>query len=358
MAIRGFSLMLGAACVLAALASIAVPVDAGQPDRAVMRRIEVPAHELSDALRPVETPPPDFAAGQYIDSAGCVFVQTDRGWRGRVARDGTPICGYPPTLSARRTGPDSVTALFPEPEAPATRLTRELTAAIIPHLQPGELADVEPAGHAALDMPPPRAAGDQDPLHIGAMTRGAPELSRQIAGAGRTDRLCALIGASRPETGAGLGLCGAKPIELALSSQPGTAPGTTVPFDESAGKTGSAHVPKAGKAAKEDTPRKKIAATASTRPEKPVSPAQGKRLDDARLIPPGARFVQVGAFRNVRQAHRTAQGLAGMGLPVVRGKGKGDSQLIMVGPLDGREAIVRMIEKLRRAGYHDVHARR
>ena len=75
------------------------------------------------------------------------------------------------------------------------------------------------------------------------------------------------------------------------------------------------------------------------------------------MIPPGARFVQIGAFRDAGNAARTATRLSGMGLPVVRSQQR-DTQLIMVGPLSGREAIVRTIDRVRQAGYRDAYARR
>ena len=63
----------------------------------------LPGLALAQDFRPAEPPPPDFSARQYIDSKGCVFLRDDDsgGWTARVSRDGAPICGYPPTLSAR-----------------------------------------------------------------------------------------------------------------------------------------------------------------------------------------------------------------------------------------------------------------
>lgn len=129
--ITGFSGILAAIAAAAVLALLAMPVHAAgggghaaEPATAPVPAIalppkpipllDVPADELSDSLRPAEPPPPDFTAAQFIDSAGCVFVRVKDGWRARIARDGSAICGYPPTFSARRTGPDSITPLFPE----------------------------------------------------------------------------------------------------------------------------------------------------------------------------------------------------------------------------------------------------
>lgn len=357
MGISGFSLLLAAVAALAALASVTVPANADQPGEGSLR-MEVPASELSATLQPAETPPPDFTAGQYIDSAGCVFVQTDAGWRGRIERDGAAVCGYPPTLSARRAGPDGEPTLFPVPDLPrAARIKRELTQAIIPNLQAAELAEVHPAreaseGSGKMALPAASPAGSQasqgeppsDPLQIGAMATQVPTLSRQMAGPGRIDRLCDLIGDERPaQDGASLGLCGgATPLaSLAHVSLGRKAGGETGRSAVAAGGTRDVPAPPGG--AKRNA---KAAVSGKVLP-----------LDDMRMIPPGARFVQAGSFREAGQAHATAGRLARLGVPVVRGKENG-TELVLVGPLDGREAIVRMIERLRRAGYRDLRARR
>lgn len=361
MRVSGFSLLLAAVCALVALASIAVPAGAEQPP-GDMRRIEVPTGELSPTLRPAEAPPPDFTASQYIDSAGCVFIRAEGGWRGRTDRGGTAVCGYPPTLSARRIGPDSTPALFPEPELPrAARIERDLTEAIIPNLQAAELARGGAPGAAAA-LPPVSPAGGQgpqaetppDPLKIGAVVAKAPALSRQMAGPGRTDRLCALIGGS-PANGAGLGLCGDAPPLASLSQAlPGAKDGRVT------GQSVAARADSATTAAsKADARRQKARITAKEAPRasRAGAPARTSRPDDMRMIPPGARFVQAGSFRDAGQAQAAAGRLARTGVPVVRAKEAG-AELILVGPLDRRESIVRMIERLRRTGYRDLRARR
>lgn len=366
MGISGFSLLLAAVAALAALASVAVPANAGQPGEE-MRRIEVPASELSEVLQPAETPPPDFTAGQYIDSAGCVFVRTDEGWRGRIDGDGAAVCGYPPTLSARRTGPDREPGLFPEPELPRiARIERELTQAIIPNLQAAELAEGNSPGDArngSGNLVPGAPGNPQalqgeassDPLQIGAMVAQAPVLSRQMAGPGRTDRLCALIGGDRSaQDDTSLGLCGGT---TSLASLAPVSPGRkgNGEVGRSAAETGGTKGDSPNAGAK----KQKARVTASGGPAASRAVASAKVLppDDMRMIPPGARFVQVGSFREAGQAQAAAATLARMGVLVVRGK-EGGAELVMVGPLDGREAMVRMIERLRRVGYHDLRARR
>lgn len=368
MRLSGFSLLLAAVSALAALACIALPLRAGEPGGGT-GRIEGPPAALSARLRPAETPPPDFSAGQYIDSAGCVFVRTDGGWQGRIDRDGSAVCGYPPTLSARRIGPDSAPDLFREPEPPrAARIERELTEAIIPNLHAAELAGADPHGGAdpAADMPATPAApaghpsgqpaAPADPLNIAAAVAHAPAISRQVAGASRTDRLCALIGEDRPEAGdTGLGLCGGTAALAALSrSGPGLKDGSRADSGSFGPKAGASDLP--SKAAAK-APDAVAAAKGGSVPRTGDAPSKAAPKDDLRMIPPGARFVQVGSFRKAGQAQEAAERLARTGVPVVRAK-EGGAELVMVGPLDGREGIVRMIERLRRAGYRDLRARR
>lgn len=366
MGISGFSLLLAAVAALAALASVTVPTEAGQPGEG-MRRLEVPASELSPALQPAETPPPDFTAGQYIDSAGCVFVRTDGGWRGRIDRDGAAVCGYPPTLSARRTGSDSEPALFPEPELPrAARIERELTQAIIPNLQAAELAEGNPVREArkesgnpdlgAVGNPQvPQGEAPPDPLQIGATVTQAPVLSREMAGPGRIDRLCALIGGSRTaQDGASLSLCGGA-TSLASLARVSPERKENSKAGRSAAEAGGTKGVSPNAGAK--TRKAKVAASEGSGASRAGASAKALPPDDMRMIPPGARFVQVGSFREAGQAQAAAARLVRMGVPVLRGT-EGKAELVMVGPLDGREAIVRMIEKLRRAGYPDLRARR
>ena len=349
--------------------------------------LDVPADELSDSVRPAEPPPPDFTAAQFIDSAGCVFVRVKEGWRARIARDGSTICGYPPTFSARRTGPDSVSPLFPEPEEPrAQRIERVLTGTILPALQTGELSPdtrtqgsklaapqaattpPNPAPVAAREPAPAKVMAEADPLGFAAAVAGAPALRAGMTAGSGSSRLCALLG-SAPAGADGvrgsmaLGICG-PPDPRAL------APGA-VSRVASADPSDVAYFPEA---ARQTTPMESRPATVRRAPSasKKVKDARPKSevkrqtaLESSRgtgeiVIPPGAKYVQIGAFRDPRNAERTARRLAAMGFPVVRSKGASGLalQLVMVGPLDGREAMVRAIDRVRRAGYRDAYPRR
>lgn len=54
-----------------------------------------------DLKQPAEMPPASFEGQQYVDSAGCLFLRAgtkaDRLWIPRVARDGSLLCGFPPS---------------------------------------------------------------------------------------------------------------------------------------------------------------------------------------------------------------------------------------------------------------------
>lgn len=397
-------------------ASVAAPAAPLPPQPIPM--LDVPPEELSETLRPAEPPPGDFTAAQYIDSAGCVFVRVPGSWRARIARDGTPICGYPPTFSARRTGPEIVTPLFPEPEEPrAQRIERILTETILPALHEGELvapsttgdathpATPAPAVAQANSPPPPPAAAPlsaipqsavqaaaaaaEDPLGFAASVAQAPAIRARLAGTAPQQQLCDLIGAApaaeqgRGGAGLALGFCGPtlKSPELALqvaSSEeaaaaediPRAVAETGVRAASNSGKATAAAAPKPApsaaatpsRGASRETPRRaetpardRARRAAAERPAREAPAGSGQMM-----IPPGARFVQIGAFRDAANAERAARRLTGMGLPVARSNGGGDKplQVILVGPLEGREAMVRTIDRLRRAGYRDAYPRR
>lgn len=362
-----------------------------------LRSPDIPPEELADRA-PAEVPPPGFTAAQYIDSQGCVFVQAGGGWAARIARDGSAICGYPPTLSARRTDPDRPPTLFAPPEEPrAQRIERVLTETIVPNLIEGELVTPPAAPHplassaagdapsvAAVDNQPPAAtvatdpkgspenggpvvapspgpAKPADPLGLSALVREAsvvtaPDPSRRHA------RLCALTGAdAAPQPGIGgataLGFCGPASVSLSPQARPETpAPSrariaTVAPAPSLAARGASpsraAATPKA--------PRQTVPTSARTATERrTTTPA---RQGTEPMIPPGARYVQIGAFRDAGNAARTARRVSDLGLPVARSL-QGQTQLIMVGPLTGREAVVRALDRVRRAGFRDAYARR
>lgn len=262
-----------------------------------------------------------------------------------------------------------------------------LTETILPSLQTGELAPAAPSQdqHPAAPQlaaapqnaaPPARPAPaepasaktDADPLGFAAAVAGAPALRAGMAAGAGSSRLCALLGAA-PADGAGargsmaLGYCG-PPERLALASR--WAPAIASSDPEAVAEQPSAARRETIVASRPETARR---AEVASKPEKEAprnatakkQGAPGKpRGTGEIMIPPGAKYVQIGAFRDPKNAERTAQRLGAMGFPVVRSKGAADQalQLVLVGPLDGREAMVRAIDQVRRAGYRDAYPRR
>lgn len=73
-----------------------------------------------DPLRPAELPPADYAGQQYVDSKGCMFVRAGTAaevlWVPRVSREGTPVCGNPPSGRRVPVAEEGAAAVF-APEA-------------------------------------------------------------------------------------------------------------------------------------------------------------------------------------------------------------------------------------------------
>ena len=91
--------------------------------RALALLLLLPLPANAEPLRPAELPPADYAGLQYVDTKGCMFVRAGTAaevvWVPRVSRDGTPVCGNPP--SGRRVPvaeEGATTAVVPEAASP------------------------------------------------------------------------------------------------------------------------------------------------------------------------------------------------------------------------------------------------
>lgn len=374
--------------------------------------ITAPGLALAQDMRPAETPPPDFFGRQYIDSRGCVFLRDDGDdWQPRVSRDGTAVCGYPPTLSARGLdGKPRLRALDPNAgRSRAQLLEAALSQTIITNALPGELTSDARALETLPDMgPEPSPTGPARTLR--AAVAAAPAVRQDMGGGLRPNlRLCELLGYDGKPAGAqakidpSQGYCKSLPAsDLSMlsftrpigssaeapSPQPTVTPprlakaGAVVVADKApADKTTAAKTPASKTTA--DQSAKKPAQTPAVRQPQPAAAkppasktavaaqpagktpaATGKpaaaRPTGPAMIPAGARYVQLGSFRQAQNADRAAQRVTALGYQALRGRDRVDGrevQFIMAGPFDDRESIVRALDAIRRAGYSDAFPR-
>ncbi len=156
-----------------------------------------PGQALASDLRPAEDPPADLVARQYIDSSGCVFLRDEAGgWLPRLSRDGSPICGYPPTLSARGLdGKPRLRALDPNAgRSRAELLEQALSETVLTNLRPGELANDPTPMETLPDFgPEPTSTAPVDALK--AALAAAPTVRNNMGEALQPNRrLCQLLG--------------------------------------------------------------------------------------------------------------------------------------------------------------------
>ena len=246
----------------------------------VMLVLLVPGLALAQDFRPAEEPPADFVARQYIDSRGCVFLRDEetRGWKARVSRDGAPICGYPPTLSARgMDGKPRLKALDPNAGRSRAELLEEaLAETVLTNLRPGELATDPSPLEKLPDMGPEQsssAPGDA----LKAALAAAPDMRRSMGEALQPNkRLCELLGYNGTANPSALGAdpsqgyCDSLPASD-LSRLTFTRPvGTALNGEPAAMATAAPSLVEAVPAAAEMSPEKAPATTPSA-PPKPVA---------------------------------------------------------------------------------------
>lgn len=343
----------------------------------------VPGMAAAFDARPAELPPDDFASRQYIDSRGCVFLRDDAGaWLPRVARDGAPICGYPPTFSARGIdGRPRLRALDPDAgRSRAELLEQALSETVLTNLRPGELAGDANPMEKLPDMGP-EPANPAPSLALKAALAAAPAVRHSMGEALQPNRrLCQLLGyddisgaqgrARDPSQGYCSSLRESDLSRLTFVRSVAEVRKENAPPAESAetGKAASKAAPPAAKDSKaapktadkpgDKAPAPAPAKTAAKKPgsdkaeadkagaEKtaagkagagnlklkkivPVPPKSAPAKEAAKqaakpappgIIPAGARYVQFGTYADADNADRAAQVVAQMGYPVMRGK--------------------------------------
>ncbi len=356
------------------------------------------AHGLIAA--PAEDPPDDFAARQYIDSQGCVFLRDEAGaWQSRQARDGQPVCGYPPTFSSRG-----------EEDAPAggagpgtDEIADKLMTQIVTSLGAEALGDRVGGRSGPEANPRDKENGLMSAAPLEALNRTIQlnsAVKHAMGDALRPNkRLCELLGGQALSPAPAVlgadatqGYCGdfialdfrrlpvassdarddvtrvavlpppiVDPVTMPESSRPPAKPALPPRSTAAApAKLAKVRVSAAPPPAQEAPPAKALAAS----PETPVK-ARVLRIDKdrARPLPPiprGARYVQVGVFGNAANAERSVAALERLKLPLSRGKGhiKGRNvDIILAGPFDDPWKLADAMRAVRASGYPDAYPR-
>ncbi len=340
---------------------------------------------------PLPPPPDNFASLQYIDGRGCVYERDGGDWVARVDGEGGQICGFPPSLAARRTDPDADRILPAGDQSPPT-VEGLLMQQLASDLRQGEFnADPLPPEVRRAPKPPTSPASLQ--VELGEVLDKAAALRATMTGAdGTSAGLCDLLG-YQPDTTP-------RPI-LGADVTQGLCPGMRAPTPEARIlegarlATGAVSPPEAHQAvpvasavvsqpvSSTPAPVRDVPATAAQPAVVPANPgvvADRRVAEDARpasppartpavrveppatveMIPANARFVQVGRFTDDSNATLTIRRLSQMGFPVGQTFARKDDQrvrVIMAGPFASRQALVAALNHLRNNGYPKAVAR-
>lgn len=317
---------------------------------------------------PVPPPPEGFAGGQYIDGRGCVFTRDGAGWAARLDGQGQGLCGFPPSLDTRRTDPDTERVL-PLSVAPPPDIETLLMEQLARDLRPGEWSGDPRPAEIRREPEPARAPNPlqtalQDALDM------APAL-RQASGLSGNLDLCARLG-YRPDAegvaqGSTLGLCpgmraetmpSALSIGARASAERATPAPTPAPVAVSARPQQAAPARPSAASASAPAPRapaRVAPAPTATAPARPAIAVNGPEM-----IPPWARYVQIGAYSDDAKADAALHQLAARGYPAGQGRAQGGTaqlRLIMAGPFGDRQSLITALNDLRRNGYPGAVAR-
>ncbi|WP_411839363.1 SPOR domain-containing protein [Paracoccus sp. ME4] len=297
---------------------------------------------------PVPPPPEGFAGTQYIDGQGCVFTRDGAGWAPRLDGAGQGLCGFPPSLAARRT--DALTErVLPLTPPPAPDVETMLMEQLSRDLRQGEWAadPAQPEERREAEtprVPDPMQTALRDALEL------APAL-RNASGLSGSPELCARLGYRVQEgaaQGSTLGLCpGMQSDPAAASVRPGGATATPPPAP--------ARTRVAARPEVRDVPRTQPEAD-RRRPAPAAAPAE----PGPEMIPASARYVQVGRFADEENARIVLRALAARGYPTGQARvreGDATVRLVMAGPFADRQALVAALNDLRRNGYPKARAR-
>lgn len=333
---------------------------------------------------PDPAPPPGFSGLQYIDGRGCVFVRDGLRWTARLDPEGLPLCGFPPSLDLRRLDPEAVNVLPPGLPAAPPDPAAQLAELLAEGMRDADLAlpATAPAAQERAGRP---GATSQNPLQqqIAATLAQRQAVTREMA-IRMPDPICARLGYRDGAVPGGLadptGFCtGLRAPDPGPPDGPSARPSavsdnTSRPTPPDRG--GDAAGPERSRAgttqsqtalSRVSTARPQSAPTtgastgrspgpASVAGSRPAAPPNSVGVE---MIPPGARYVQLGAFADDATAMAAIADLVGRGLPVVRTRISADGRprVVMAGPFTDRSRLVEVLNMLRQAGWPGAVAR-
>lgn len=300
---------------------------------------------------PEPPPPGDYPGAQYIDRSGCVFVRQGNDWTPRLDGQNAPVCGFPPSQPALAEAP------LPPPSPEAV-----LTDILSQGLQPGDLV--------ATPAPEPLAAVSPDPAQAELDAALARQIDldarmRSVLGGSAPQGLCARLGyrgngGTAPVIGGDVtqGLCPGMTVHnspmpriVAATPTPQAMP-VTAPADRPARSDPEPAVPSQPSAAVPERP----ASVVARRPAR----AQVEKSAVVEMIPPHARYVQIGVYADEGNALAALRRLSQMGYRTAQRQEAGvdgPRKAILAGPFADRQALVSALTRLRANGYPRALAR-
>ncbi|MDB6177818.1 SPOR domain-containing protein [Paracoccus sp. Z330] len=297
---------------------------------------------------PVPFPPDDFNGTQYVDRSGCVFRRMDGVWVALKDRAGGAVCGFPPTFQDVVSG-----TAAPDPQG---KLLGQLAAG----MKQGEfIVDPRPVEQRAPAVP-----DQQD----GALLQEIEAVTRAQAGqarAGRPSDLCAMLGYAPDKdmkTGLGqdvtMGLCPG--MRASSDIQPANKPVKKAAITKAAASEATANGSQIVQDRRSpEKPRSKQ--STKEKSSKPAMQKQVKKPEEAvEMIPPTARFVQVGAYEGNENVMIIIRRLSELGYKVAQKRirqNETDIRIVFAGPFTNRKGLIAALNELRASGYPKAIAR-
>lgn len=314
---------------------------------------------------PVPSPPDDYSSDQYVDGRGCVFNRDDHGWKNRVDSKGRHICGFPPSLSVRRTDPDTVSVLSGEAQPVRPDPEMDLTRQLASGLRRGEFVADKRAPEPLKELPV--SDGGLGAL-IEEQIRLQNALQTAFAGDLGNTEICRSLGYHpsrdvRPIWGRDVtqGFCpGMIASEPGLKiSYPASDANDAEEKNNPAGIVVASTSPNLPKPAERALPRPTRKPHHEVVRRKRIKPASTTGAP-VELIPATARYVEVGTYAVTNAAATAKQRIARLGYPVGSGQQvteKGIYNQVFAGPFDDRRSLVVALKLLREKGFPSAYAR-